>query len=198
MSSPEPADPTPTEMLAEAAQPAWRRWPKEHWPWRRRPTRREGTLIALAAAPVLALGLGVLLAPKLDAHEPMQPIPHDKMQIVLDQAADAPLPASSGGRMTVLPPGMQAAAPVAQPYPQPYAMTARPAKLAYDAPAADQEGQDAATIEPERPDMALEERDGGGEMTQGTRHGRRHWEERAPRDEPPLSQDEDLPPPETL
>lgn len=162
-----------------------------HWPPRRRPTRREGTIAALVSAPLLATALGAAFAPKLDAREPMQPIPREKMQIVLNQVPDTPLPTARGGKIQVLAPDMTAPTVVAAP---------RPSRVAYAAPVAaapaNLESRDAAAREQayDRPTRYDDAYDGSYEDGDVDQPRDRHHRDREPLP-PPNENEEDFGPP---
>jgi uncharacterized protein YecT (DUF1311 family) len=114
------ADPAQRDLFAPPA-PA-NPWTQGDW---RHPTRQQIFLGGLVAAPLLAVGLGLLFSPKLDVRRPMMPVRGDPMQIVVAGRPNTPLPAAVGGRLETLPPDMaRAAATNLQP------MTAAPIEAA--------------------------------------------------------------------
>ena len=70
--------------------------------------RRPTILAGIAGACVLGLGLGLLARPQLalDTRAPGSMKPVEQMQIEIDR--DEPLPEVSGGKLELLPPGVQA------------------------------------------------------------------------------------------
>jgi uncharacterized protein YecT (DUF1311 family) len=107
----EPAQ--PDLFTGSAAGPA-NPWTQRDW---RHPTRQQIFLGGLIAAPLVAVALGLMLSPKLDARRPMQPVTGDPMQIVVSGRPNTPLPAAVGGRLETLPPDMARAAAAANPRP---------------------------------------------------------------------------------
>ncbi len=94
-------DPSPTEPPKSRRDFDWRH-----------PTKQQVFVAGLVVAPLLAVGLGLLAAPRLDSHKPMQPVSAEAMRIQLAQTSNTPIDMTSGAKLQVLSPGTPAA-PVA-------------------------------------------------------------------------------------